>query len=118
MTRLEELFDGFCEAFVDKNVERVMKLFAEDAAVLVPGARISGKNEIRRFFESEAPKIENYTISKKSILEQENEIAVEWHVEHTYKPTGKEIKVNGVTLISAEKGLIKSLRDYCDFPPS
>ena len=118
MVRLIDLFDGFCKVFVNRNVTEVMKLFAEDASILGPGFAISGKNEIRKFFESEVEKVEGYTINRKSILEQGNEIAVEWRVHHKYKPTGKEINSNGVTLITAENGLIKSLRDYCDFPPS
>lgn len=118
MVRLIDLFDGFCQVFVDKNADKAIKLFAEDANILGPGFSVSGKNEIKKFFEAEAPKIEGYTVTKKSIIEKENEIAVEWKVYHKYKPTAKEINVNGVTLITAEKGLIKSLRDYCDFPPS
>jgi ketosteroid isomerase-like protein len=117
MVRLIDLFDGFCRVFVNKNVTEVMKLFAEDASILGPGFSISGKDEIRKFFDSEVGKVEDYTINKKSILEQANEIAVEWQVHHRYKSTGKEINANGATLITAEKGLIKSLRDYCDFPP-
>ena len=94
MVRLIDLFDGFCQVFKDKNVDKVMGLFAEDANILGPGFTISGKNEIRKFFESEVPKIEDYTITKKSIIEKGNEIAVEWRVYHKYKPTAKEINVN------------------------
>ena len=113
---LMELFDGFCQAFTDKDVPKVMRLFADDASMVAPGLSISGKQEIRKFFESEAPKIEDYRIEKKSVIEKGNEIAVEWHVRHKTKPTGKQIDVNGVTLITAEGGLIKKLRDYADFP--
>jgi uncharacterized protein (TIGR02246 family) len=118
MARLVDLFNGFCQVFIDKDVPKVMKLFAQDATILGPGFAISGKDAIAKFFEVETQKVEGYTIEKKSILETTDEIAVEWKVYHKYKPTGKEIHVNGVTLIKAEKGLIKGLRDYTDLPPS
>jgi hypothetical protein len=65
MVELIDLFDGFCRVFVDKNIEKAMKLFAVDASVLGPGFSASGRNEIRKFLESEAQKIENYKIEKK-----------------------------------------------------
>lgn len=117
MAQLIDLFNGFYQVFIDKDAPKVMKLFAQDATILGPGFALSGKDAIQKFFESEAPKIEDYRIQKKSIIEKGSEIAVEWHVHHKSKPTGKEIDVKGVTLITAERGLIKKLRDYCDFPP-
>jgi ketosteroid isomerase-like protein len=118
MAQLIDLFNGFYQVFIDKDVPKVMKLFAHDATILGPGFTFSGKDAIQNFFESEARKVDGYTIEKKSILEKGDEIAVEWKVTHRYKPSPKEIRVNGVTLIKAEKGLIKNLRDYTDLPPS
>jgi ketosteroid isomerase-like protein len=118
MAQLIDLFNGFYQVFIDKDVPKVMKLFAQDATILGPGFALSGKDAIQKFFESEAQKVEGYTIEKKSIMEKGDEIAVEWRVYHRYKPSGKEIHVNGVTIIKAEKGLIKNLRDYTDLPPS
>jgi ketosteroid isomerase-like protein len=118
MAQLIDLFNGFYQVFIDKDVPKVMKLFAQESTILGPGFAVSGRDAIEKFFELETQKIEDYGIDKKLVLEKGDEIAVEWHVHHRYKATGKEIHVNGVTLIKTEKGLIKNLRDYADLPPS
>lgn len=118
MTRIIELFDAFCNVYIDRDVARLMRSFLPDATLIGPGINLSGRDAIEKFFESEIQRIEDYSVDKRLILKGKDELAVEWRVRYRYQPTGKEIHANGVTLIKADKGLIKSLRDYTDLPPS
>jgi ketosteroid isomerase-like protein len=47
--KLESIVRGFVDAFVNKDVEKMMTFFAEDAVRVAPEGEFRGKNELRRY---------------------------------------------------------------------
>jgi len=112
------LFDRFCSGFVDKNVEKAMGVFANDAKLLAPGIQeVSGKKALTDFFAVEFPNIENYAIKKLGTWEKADDTVIEWQNQYRDKRTGKSHQVGGVTIIRLKSGLIQEMREYCNIPP-
>lgn len=114
---LVKLFDGFAACLADKDVDKMMELFAEDAMYVVyaPGFKpLSGKQAIRAFIESELAKFEEYSVKKLLVCEKEGSIVVEWRVHYKDITLNKTFDLNGVTIIEAKEGLIQSMREYIE----
>ena len=105
-----DLFDRFCAVCVDKDVDKVMKIFTDDAEIVESGLVLRGKKAIREFMEREAPKFSDYVIEKLRIFEKGDEVAVEW--KNYYKYEGRPHDVLGVIIIKAKDGKIKRLDEY------
>jgi ketosteroid isomerase-like protein len=105
-----DLFDRFCAVCVDKDVDRVMEIFTDDAEILESGLFLRGKKAIREFMEREAPKFSDYVIEKMRIFEKPDEIAVEW--KNHYKYEGRPHDVLGVIIIKSRDGKIKRMDEY------
>jgi ketosteroid isomerase-like protein len=109
-SRHVDLFDRFCAVCVDKDVNKVMEIFTDDAEIMESGLFLRGKNAIRQFMEREAPKFSDYVIEKLRIFEKGDEIAVEW--KNYYKYEGRPHEVLGVIIIKARDGKIKRMDEY------
>jgi len=105
-----DLFDRFCAVCVDKDVDKVMEIFTDDAEIRENGLFLRGKDEIRKFMEREAPKLSDYVIEKLNIFEKPNEIAVEW--KNQFKYEGKAQDIFGVIVIKVQNGKIKRVNEY------
>jgi ketosteroid isomerase-like protein len=113
---LSKQFDEFTASLVVKDVERLMKIFADKAAYDIPQFKLlySGKDKIRAFMESEFKRIEDYSVKKRFVCEEGDNLAVEWSVHYRDNRTGKSHDDRGVTLIQAKNGLIVNLTEYLD----
>ena len=112
-----ELFDRFCEGFVDRNLEKVIGVFRDDAKFLAPViSEMSGKKTLTDFFERELPNIENYRIQKLATWEREDETVIEWKNNYRDKRTGISHQVGGVTIVRINNGLVQEMREYCNVP--
>lgn len=114
--KLIELFDGFAQSLIIKDVEKLMGLFSEDAVYDIPQFKLlySGKDKIRAFMESEFSRIEDYSCKKLFVCEEGDNLAVEWSVHYRDNKSGKTHGDRGVTLIRAKNGLIQNLVEYLD----
>jgi len=110
MSEYVDLFDRFCAVCVDKDVDKVMEIFTDDAEIRENGLFLRGKDEIRKFMEREAPKLSDYVIEKLNIFEKPNEIAVEW--KNQFKYEGKAQDIFGVIVIKVQNGKIKRVNEY------
>lgn len=110
ISKYVELFDRFCAVCVDKDVEKVMDLFADDAQIREPGLFLQGKREIREFVVREAPKFDDYIMEKLNIFEKPGQIAIEW--ENHYRYEGKMHDILGMTVIEVKDGKIKRMSEY------
>jgi len=111
-----DLFDRFCAVCVDKDVDRVMEIFTDDAEILESGLFLRGKKAIREFMEREAPKFSDYVIEKTRVFEKGDEIAVEW--KNHYKYDGRAHDILGVIIIKVKDGKIKRMDEYLCTPDS
>jgi ketosteroid isomerase-like protein len=114
--KMIKLFDTFADSLVVKDIEKLMKLFAEDAVYEIPQFKLNflGKDKIRAFMESEFSRIEDYSCKKLFVCEEGENLAVEWSVHYRDNKSGKTYDDRGVTLIRARSGLILSLVEYID----
>lgn len=115
-SKLIELFDGFAQSLIIKDVEKLIGLFSEDAVYDIPQFKLlySGKDRIRAFMESEFSRIEDYSCKKLFVCEEGDNLAVEWSVRYRDNKSGKTHDDRGVTLIRAGNGLIQNLVEYLD----
>jgi ketosteroid isomerase-like protein len=109
-----DLFDKFCAVCVDKDVDKVMQIFDDDAEMMENGLFLRGKDEIRKFMVREAPKLDDYVMEKLNVFEKPDEIAVEW--KNHYKYEGRPHDVLGVIVIKVKGGKIKRLNEYICTP--
>ena len=113
------LFERFCAGFVDKNLEKAMSAFTNDAKFLAPRIlELSGKKALTDFFAREMPNIEDYTIEKLATWKEGDETIIEWRNGYKDKRTGKSHQVCGVTIVKVKNGLIQQMREYCNIPPA
>ena len=105
-----ELFDNFCAVRVDKDVEKVMTLFTNDAEVREPGVDLRVKNAPREFVARGASKYEDYVVEKLNVFEKEDRIAIEWR--NRFKYERKSNDVLGVTVIRVRDGKIRRMNEY------
>ena len=111
-----DLFDRFCAVCVDKDVDKVMEIFTDDAEIMESGLFLRGREAIRRFMEREAPKFSDYVIEKLRLFEKDDEIAVEW--KNRYKYEGRAHDILGVIIIKVRNGKIKRVDEYIMTPDS
>jgi len=111
-----ELFDRFCAVCVDKDVDKVMEIFNEDAEIVESGLFLHGRKAIREFMEREAPKFSDYVIEKLRVFEKGDDIAVEW--KNHYKYEGEAHDILGVIIIKVRDGRIQRMDEYIMTPDS
>jgi ketosteroid isomerase-like protein len=99
---------------VDKDVDKVMEIFDDDAEIMENHLFLRGKDQIREFMTREAPKLDDYVIEKLNIFEKPNEIAVEW--KNHYKYEGRVNDIFGAIVIKVRNGKIKRLNEYVCTP--
>jgi len=109
-SRHVDLFDRFCAVCVDKDVDRVMEIFTDDAEIQESGLFLRGKKAIREFMEREAPKFSDYVIEKTRVFEKGDEFVVEW--KNYYKYEGRAHDVLGVIIFRVKDGKIKRMDEY------
>lgn len=113
---LIRLFDDFAGSLVKKDLDKLMALFTDDATYVIPQFKLAydSKGEIRRFMQSEFARIEDYSCEKLFVCEQDNKLVVDWKVHYRDKASNKTFDDQGVTLIEAQNGRIRFLKEYLD----
>jgi limonene-1,2-epoxide hydrolase len=115
MNGLIDLFDAFTDGLAKKDLNKIVKLFAEDATytVYAQGYKaVSGKSAIRAFMEDELRKFEDYNVEKLFVCEKASSIVVEWLVRFREANSTKKVAVQGVSIVDIENGLIKNWKEY------
>ena len=111
-----DLFDMFCAVCVDKDVDKVMEIFNEDAEIIESGLFLRGRKAIREFMEREAPKFSDYVIEKLRVFEKDDDIVVEWKNHYKYEARAHDIL--GVIIIKVRDGRIQRMDEYIMTPDS
>jgi len=114
--KLIRLFDDFAGSLVEKDIEKLIALFTDDARYVIPQFKLvyAGKDQIRQFMSSEFARIEDYTCEKLFVCEEDNKLVVDWKVHYRDNVSNKTFDDEGVTLIEAKNGLIHFLKEYLD----
>jgi limonene-1,2-epoxide hydrolase len=113
--KLIGLFDAFTDGLAEKNIEKIMKLFTEDAtyAVYALGYKpAKGKKAIKALIEADLKKVKDYNVNKLFVCEKENNLVVEWLVRFREVNSGKIVEMQGVSIMDVKNGLIHNWREY------
>jgi hypothetical protein len=54
---------GFIDAIVDRNVERALSFFADDAVYVAPEGTFAGKDEVRRYLTWSIQSVRSFTVT-------------------------------------------------------
>jgi ketosteroid isomerase-like protein len=106
-------------AFVAKDLERVLAMFAEDALVYdphYPVPEMKGKAAIRRGFEWGLGNMEKPGFTLRNCWIDGEKAAVEVDTHHVFKG-GMEVKFPQMFVIETAKGLVTRLQAYEPYSP-
>jgi len=113
--KLIGLFDSFTDGLAKKDIKKIMNLFTEDAtyAVYALGYKpAKGKQAIKALIEADLKKVEDYSVNKLFACEKENNLVVEWRVRFREVSSGKNVEMQGVSIMDVKNGLIHNWREY------
>jgi uncharacterized protein (TIGR02246 family) len=107
---LRRLIDDYFEAWRGTDSDRVLDYFSDDAVVtlLGDGAILSGKDMVAERWV--IPMMRKYSGNDHqitSVLEADNQIAVEWLYTAVHVSTGKELRLQGCSLYWMDGNLIE-----------
>jgi len=107
---LRRLIDDYFETWRGTDSDRVLDYFSDDAVVtlLGDGAILSGKDMVAERWV--IPMMRKYSGNDHqitSVLEADNQIAVEWLYTAVHVSTGKELRLQGCSLYWMDGNLIE-----------
>jgi uncharacterized protein (TIGR02246 family) len=107
---LRRLIDDYFETWRGTDSDRVLEYFSDDAVVtlLGDGAILSGKDMVAERWV--IPMMRKYSGNDHhitSVLEADNQIAVEWLYTAVHVSTGKELRLQGCSLYWMDGNLIE-----------
>jgi uncharacterized protein (TIGR02246 family) len=107
---IRRLIDDYFEAWRGTDSDRVLDYFSDDAVVtlLGDGAILSGKDMVAERWV--IPMMRKYSGNDHqitSVLEADNQIAVEWLYTAVHVSTGKELRLQGCSLYWMDGNLIE-----------
>ncbi len=112
--KIESIVRDFGEAFVERDVERMLSFFAEDAVWVSPVGTFRGKEELRRVLTWDT-QISPTVRSRRSgigIMVKENKAVAEDISEGEYE--GKKYEVPAVTVFEFSDDKIQHIRLFYD----
>lgn len=105
---------GRFELFNDSN-------FTKNVVMHVSPADIVGIDSAKAYYSNYVTGFSNVKFTIKDVFGMDNKLVKHWNFKGTHtgvffgiKPTGKEVDIDGVTLVRMEKGKIAEERDFFD----
>lgn len=118
---LEQFFDALRN--LDRSIDRIVNLFAEDGVSEFPylstlglKSQFTGPAEIRAVWELIRSKFSGFTLSKIDVQQtiDPDMLFVEYHAEGTERETGRFYAQDYISRLIVKNGKIKLLREYLD----
>jgi len=111
---IESVLRDFREAFVKRDVEKMLSLFAEDAVLVTPAGTFKGKHEVKRYWtwETRISPTETSRLSGIGIMVKENRAVSESVSEGEFE--GKRFEAPGITVYEFSDDKIQHMRLYYD----
>jgi ketosteroid isomerase-like protein len=115
MGKLVELFDTFTDGLAEKDLNKVMQVFAPDVEFTVylkEYKPVKGIDAVEKMMKDEFESYSEYSVVKLFECEKANTAVIEWLV--TLKEYGKseDTKVQGVSIITEKNGYAQQWREY------
>ena len=111
---IDSIARDFHEAFVKRDVEKMLSLFAEDAILVAPAGTFKGKQEVKRFWawDTQVSPTETSGLSGIGIMVKENRAVSETVSEGDFE--GKKFEAPGIVVYEFSDGNIQHMRLYYD----
>jgi predicted SnoaL-like aldol condensation-catalyzing enzyme len=93
-----------------KNLPEILSWFAQEAAFCSPGMELNGREQIRKFYQGMIDNYSEVVVTVTNYIEQEDQIAVEYHVRLVKNDTVKIAR--GFNIFRIKENLIHELRCY------
>lgn len=100
------------DACMNQNAETFASLFRNDAEMILPGHRLTGKTQIQKATTSYLQSCDEIKIDIQRILVEGDRAVVEW-IWQSYK-NGKSDYAENAIIIDFKAGLIQRWREYTD----
>jgi ketosteroid isomerase-like protein len=111
---IESIVRDFHEAYVKRDVEKMLSFFAEDAVLVTPAGTFKGKHEVKRYWtwETGVSPTETSRASGIGIMVKENRAVSEAVSEGDFE--GKKFEAPGIVVYEFSDGKIQRMRMYYD----
>src|ERR1700752_1105511 len=111
---IKQIIERQANAWETADSEKIIVDFTDDCVFIIPGFSFRGKKQIKEMVESYFVEYKNVTVTIKRIIQNGNEVAVEWSWSELNKKTGKKAYAEDAIVIELEGGKIKYWREYVD----
>jgi len=111
---IESILRDFREAYVKRDVEKMLPFFAEDAVLVAPEGTFNGKHEVKHYWTWEARVSPAITVRASGIgnMVRENRAVTEAVYEGAFE--GKKYEAPGIVVYEFSDGKIQRMRNYYD----
>ncbi len=106
-----EIVKNYWAAESRKDLSRVLAHFAPDAEFVSPTMRLSGRDNIRKFYEGMVNGFQEISVTPVNTIEQGANIAVEYEC-RLVRLSGEIRNARGFNFFEIRDGVIQSLRCY------
>jgi uncharacterized protein (TIGR02246 family) len=111
---IKQIIERQANAWATADSEKIIVDFTDDCVFIIPGFSFRGKKQIKEMVENYFVEYKDVTVTIKRIIQNGNEIAVEWSWSELNKKTGKKAYAEDAIVIELEGGKIKYWREYVD----
>jgi len=108
-----EVAESYWAAEEQRNVERILDHYHNDAVFNLSGQRLAGHDQIRTYYESSGAKYPGLTVKIVHEVVDGQKAAIEWEA-HLTDEAGTTVPLSGVNIIHVEDGKFREVRAYFD----
>lgn len=116
--QVREIVDQMFEAFDQKDLDKVVATFSDDAVCIyhgtqkMPSARFKGKEGAAMFFEFNFNNLQVVKFQKNQFVQQDNVVVVFGEEHFISNQTGEDLFQKWVQVYTVENGLISRMEEY------
>ena len=114
MSDLLDRAKSYWQAEADRDLDAILDHFHENAVFIAPTMTLSGRNEIRRYYEGVMENFGSVDVTVENSVEQGDQVAVEWRA---VLGDGEDRRVVlGCNVFTIVRGRFSKLRVYFNAP--
>ena len=108
-----EVAESYWNVEEQRDVEKILDHYHQDAVFNVAGQRLVGHEEIRTFYESSGAQYPGLKVNIVHEVADGQKAAIEWEA-HMTDEAGTTVVLNGVNIVYVENGKFREVRAYFD----
>lgn len=111
---VQALVETARQAWLTANANSFASLFADQGEFIAPGKRWVGRDQISQAVEEYAAAYDEVSINIRRIIQEGNQIVIEWDWQDREKATGKRNQAEDAIVVDLEQGRVRRWREYID----